>query len=144
MYGSQVEITESVAPVTVWCRELICDSGGVGEYRGGLGQRIEISSSIDEPFMVFLSVERIDNPAKGRAGGQPGRAGRIRVRHRDDEIADKELPGKGEQRISPGETLIFETPGGGGYGKPENRASTARENDVTAGWISSSHRGLKS
>ena len=144
VYGSQVEITESVAPVTVWCRELICDSGGVGEYRGGLGQRIEISSSIDEPFMVFLSVERIDNPAKGRAGGQPGRAGRIRVRHRDDEIADKELPGKGEQRISPGETLIFETPGGGGYGKPENRASTARENDVTAGWISSSHRGLKS
>ena len=91
--------------------------------------------------MVFLSVERIDNPAKGRAGGLPGRAGRIRVRSNDNSIADKELPGKGEQRISPDETLIFETPGGGGYGKPESRTVAARETDLTAGWVSANANG---
>ena len=91
--------------------------------------------------MVFLSVERIDNPAKGRAGGLAGRAGRIRVRNKDNNIADKELPGKGEQRISPNETLIFETPGGGGYGKPENRTVAAKETDLTAGWVSANVKG---
>ena len=43
VFGSQVEITEAVAPVTVWRRELLPDSGGAGRYRGGLGQRIEMT-----------------------------------------------------------------------------------------------------
>ena len=40
MFGSQVEITEATAPVTIWKRELLPDSGGAGQFRGGLGQRI--------------------------------------------------------------------------------------------------------
>nr|WP_309501299.1 hydantoinase B/oxoprolinase family protein [uncultured Roseovarius sp.] len=131
VYGSQVEITEAVAPVTIWRRELRADSGGAGQYRGGLGQRIEMTSAIDAPFLVFLSLERLKNPARGRAGGLPGLPGRVQVTGRADDI-----PGKGELRVAPGERLIFDTPGGGGFGPPAARDPAALARDVARGIVS--------
>lgn len=131
VYGSQVEITESVAPVIVWRRELIRDSGGAGQYRGGLGQRIEMTSANNNPFLVFLSLERIANPAKGRAGGLPGAAGRVQVSGRAEDI-----PGKCVLRIEANERLIFDTPGGGGFGSPEKRDKTQLLNDIATGNVS--------
>ncbi|MGI9355462.1 MAG: hydantoinase B/oxoprolinase family protein, partial [Rhizobiaceae bacterium] len=131
VWGSQVETTESVAPVLIHRRELRPDSGGAGRMRGGLGQHIEISSAIDQDFMLFLSVERILNPARGRHGGHDGAAGRIRVGHEG-----AELPGKGELHIKVGETLVFETPGGGGFGSPGERRADALARDVAAGLVS--------
>jgi N-methylhydantoinase B len=131
VYGSQVEITESVAPVIVWRRELIKDSGGAGQYRGGLGQCIEIASAIDEPFLVFLSVERILNAAKGRAGALSGATGRVQVSGRMDDI-----PGKCVLRVEPGEKLIFDTPGGGGFGPPGQRSKEKLAEDVRTGLVS--------
>jgi N-methylhydantoinase B len=131
VFGSQVEITEAVAPVIIWRRELLPDSGGAGRYRGGLGQRIEMTSAINAPFLVFLSVERLKNPARGRAGGLPGAPGRIQVTGRDVDI-----PGKCELRVEPGERLIFDTPGGGGFGLPQARDPAALKADVLAGLVS--------
>lgn len=131
VWGSQVETTEAVAPVIISRRELRQDSGGAGQFRGGLGQHIEISSSKDQDFMLFLSVERILNPAKGRHGGQDGAAGRVRI-GRDG----ADLPGKGEMRVKAGETLIFQTPGGGGFGPPERRGLAALERDIADDLVS--------
>ena len=131
VFGSQVEMAEAAAPVTIWRRELRSDSGGAGQFRGGLGQRIEMTSAIDEPFLVFLSVERILHPALGRAGGGAGAAGRIRVTGREVDI-----PGKCELRVDPGERLIFETPGGGGFGNPATRDADALARDVAHGLVS--------
>ncbi|WP_305985578.1 hydantoinase B/oxoprolinase family protein [Roseibium sp. MMSF_3544] len=132
VFGSQVEMTEAAAPVTIWRRELLPDTGGPGQFRGGLGQRIEMTSAIDEPFLVFLSVERIKNAAAGRAGGLPGSAGRIRVTGRNEDV-----PGKCELRVEPGERLIFDTPGGGGFGPPEKRDPEQTEEDLRSGVVSS-------
>ncbi|WP_170335937.1 hydantoinase B/oxoprolinase family protein [Ruegeria arenilitoris] len=131
VFGSQVEITESVAPVTIWKRELRPDSGGAGKYRGGLGQRIEMTSANDAPFIVFLSVERLKFPALGRMGGQPGAPGRIRFRD-----GESDIPGKGELRVEGGDYLIFETPGGGGFGDPSERDAQALALDLKRGLIS--------
>lgn len=131
VYGSQVEITEAAAPVTIWSRELRVDSGGPGQYRGGLGQRIEMTSANDAAFLVFLSVERLKFPARGRAGGLPGAPGRIRIDGRKDDI-----PGKCELRVNPGERLIFETPGGGGFGPPTHRDPKAVTRDIAEGLVS--------
>ncbi|WP_299507461.1 hydantoinase B/oxoprolinase family protein [uncultured Roseobacter sp.] len=130
VFGSQVEIAEAVAPITIWRRELRPDSGGAGQYRGGLGQVIELSSAIDQPFLVFLSVERLENPAAGRQGGRSGAPGRIRVSGRVDDI-----PGKCELRVDVGERLIFETPGGGGFGNPALRDRAAIQSDVKRGVV---------
>ncbi len=129
VWGSQVETTEAAAPVLITRRELSVDSGGAGRMRGGLGQRIELQAARDEDLMLFLSVERINNPAAGREGGQPGAAGRIRMGQND-------LPGKGVVRIPAGERLIFETPGGGGFGDPRRRAPEALAADLEDGLVS--------
>lgn len=131
VWGSQVETTEAVAPVLITRRELKPDSGGAGVTRGGLGQQIEVQSSNGEDFMLFLSVERIVNPARGRSGGSNGATGRIRV-GRDG----PNLPGKGEIRVKSGETLIFETPGGGGFGPPQERSREDILRDLREGLIS--------
>jgi len=131
VWGSQVETTEAVAPILIARRELRPDSGGPGRTRGGLGQHIEVRSSVDEDFMLFLSVERVVNPARGRFDGGPGAPGCIRIGH-----DGPDLPGKGEVRVKAGETLIFETPGGGGFGRPQNRARENVLRDLEEGLIS--------
>jgi len=136
VFGSQVEITEGVAPVVIWRRELLPDSGGPGKYRGGLGQRIEMTSSNDAPFIVFLSVERLKFPALGRMGGHPGAPGRIRFRD-----GDSDIPGKGELRVEAGNYLIFDTPGGGGFGNPAERNPEAIALDLKRGLVTK--EGLK-
>ncbi|MGI9406110.1 MAG: hydantoinase B/oxoprolinase family protein [Hyphomicrobiaceae bacterium] len=130
VWGSQVEITESVAPVLVTQRELRPDSGGAGRWRGGLGQRLELRSANDQAFLVFLAVDRVKFPARGRDGGKNGAPGRLRV---DD---GPDLPGKGELRVAPGETLIFETPGGGGFGDPAERDRALVRRDLSEELIS--------
>ena len=130
VWGSQIETTEAAAPVIIHRRELRPDSGGAGQRRGGLGQRIEVGSAIDEDFLLFLSVERVDHPAMGRQGGQPGATGRIRIGE-----GAPDLPGKGTFRVRAGETLIFETPGGGGFGDPHLRAAAELAQDVASGLV---------
>ena len=131
VWGSQVETTEAVAPVLITRRELRTDSGGPGRLRGGLGQRIEMRSSRDKDFLLFLSVERVLNPARGRYGGGDGAAGRIHIKN-----CVSDLPGKGEVRVKSGETLIFETPGGGGYGPAVERKLEEIQRDLEEGLIS--------
>jgi len=131
VWGSQVETTEAVAPVLITRRDLRADSGGPGRFRGGLGQRIELRAAQDQDVMLFVSVERVLNPARGRFGGGPGAPGRIRIGD-----SGPDLPGKGEIRIKAGTTLIFETPGGGGFGPPQDRSRADLQRDLNDGLIS--------
>ena len=130
VWGSQVEVTESTVPVRVRRRELIPDSGGAGRQRGGLGQIIELESSEGRPIEFFASLERMKYPARGRAGGAVGRLGRACLR------SGRQLAGKGEHTIPEGDRLVFETPGGGGYGDPLERRAEAVAADVAKGLVS--------
>ena len=130
LYGTQVEIAESTAPVRIRRRELIPDTGGPGRYRGGLGQIIELESSENAPMLLFAGVERTKFPARGRDGGHQGALGRATLR------SGPRLAGKGEQTIPAGDLLYWETPGGGGYGKPSERDPGEVERDVRLGLVS--------
>lgn len=130
VWGTQTEIAEAAAPVLFHRRELRRDSGGAGQFRGGLGQRIEMEPVNRDGILLFLSVERVRFPAAGRAGGRSGAPGRIRIGDGPD------LPAKGEFRIPAGARLIFETPGGGGFGVPDARAADAVARDLEDGLIS--------
>ncbi len=135
VYGSQVEVTESTAPLLLRRRELRTDSGGAGRFRGGLGQIIEIESREGQPFDLFGTVDRVKYPARGCFGGLDGARGQLAL------ASGRRLKGKGKQQIPAGETLVFQTPGGGGYGDPRKRKPQLVAQDYAAGLISK--RALK-
>ena len=114
--GMPIEIAESITPLIFWRKELRDGSGGDGRTRGGLGQIIEIESGVDLPFDLLAAFDRIDYPARGRAGGGDGARGVVAIKD------GRTLKGKGMQTIQPGERLLVLTPGGGGLGKPNSAA----------------------
>ena len=72
-----IEATETISPVLFRRREFREGSGGAGEFRGGLGQVIEIGGADGLPVSLLCNFERVKNPARGRHGGQPGAAGQV-------------------------------------------------------------------
>jgi N-methylhydantoinase B len=130
VYGSQVEVTESTSPLLVRRRELRPDSGGAGKFRGGLGQIIEIENREHVPFDFFGTVDRVKYPARGCFGGHDGACGHLALK------SGRLIKGKGKQQIPAGETLVFQTPGGAGYGDPRKRPPALVAKDYAAGLIS--------
>ena len=128
--GMPVEANEAITPVVFWRKELRPDSGGAGARRGGLGQVIEIGGAGGIPFDVLAMFERCRNPARGRAGGKGGAAGRVGL------VSGAVLRGKGRQSIPSGDRLLLELPGGGGYGDPFDRDAALVAADVRNGVVS--------
>jgi N-methylhydantoinase B len=125
-----IEATEHTGPIVIWRKELRPDSGGDGEYRGGLGQIIEIAPKEGHEFDFSAMFDRIRHRPKGRNGGKDGVAGVVRL---DDGSL---LRPKGWQHVPAGRRLVLELPGGGGYGPPEKRSAEARATDRLRGYVS--------
>ena len=125
-----VEVLEAITPIVIWSKELRQNSGGAGEFRGGLGQRMVVGNREKAEFAIFGTFDRIKNPARGRDGGKPGATGSLTL------TSGKKLKGMGRQVVPIGEELIIEMPGGGGYGNPKNRDRKKIAQDIKAGLIS--------
>ncbi|MBI4280459.1 MAG: hydantoinase B/oxoprolinase family protein [Armatimonadetes bacterium] len=121
------EILENAAPIVVWEKSLLADSGGPGQWRGGQGQRIVISPLRDESVEIFLRPDKVAHPAPGILGGRPGRPGRWVVAGKES------VPPP--FRLEPGERLEIEMPGGGGCGPPERRDRERVKTDVQEGRV---------
>ena len=79
-----IEWSEMETPVLYEARKLIPDSGGAGEFRGGLGQELVFSAyrgrvKEGEPLVLSGSAGRIRFPPRGLAGGADGSYGAIEV-----------------------------------------------------------------
>ncbi|MEU6595578.1 hydantoinase B/oxoprolinase family protein [Streptomyces flaveolus] len=98
-------------------------SGGAGRWRGGDGavRRIRFL----EPMTVSTLSQHRRVPPYGMAGGAPGALGANRVEHADGTVTD--LGGSGSADVGPGDVLVIETPGGGGYGRPSPDTQQAGE-----------------
>ena len=120
---TSTEINEVTSPLIIWRRQYLPNSAGDGQYRGGFGQVVEVGHLEDLPFMVSKMFDRIEHAPRGRSGGGPGRAGRVYLR------GGASLRGKGKETIPAGNTLVMETPGGGGMGDSKNRPVDLREID---------------
>ena len=125
---TSTEVNELTSPLVFWRRELREGSGGAGRYRGGLGQVIEVAHGSHQSFAVSKMFDRIQHPARGRAGGGAGAPGSVRL------STGEKLRGKGKDTVPAGVRLIMETPGGGGLGDAEERSTSARDADEEAGY----------
>ncbi len=125
-----VEATEQTGPVIVWRKELRCDSGGAGAFRGGLGQHMEVGAAEGHEFHFSAMFDRVDHPARGRRGGGDGAPTQIA---QDDGAAMK---GKGRQFVPHGRRVVMAFPGGAGYGPAEARDPAAIRRDLALGYIS--------
>ncbi|MGF6810793.1 N-methylhydantoinase B [Paraburkholderia sp. Clong3] len=130
VHAMSVEVTESIGPIVIWRKELRPDSGGAGRWRGGLGQNIEIGAREGFQFSLNAMFDRVAFPARGHRGGGNGAAGKV---HLDDGTA---LRAKGRQAIPEGRRLVLELPGGGGYGRAEERPAEQVERDVAYDYLS--------
>ncbi len=128
-----IEIIESEFPTRITRFELIRDSGGAGEFRGGLGVRREYLNLADARFSIRSMKHVI--PPHGMAGGRDGRPGDIWI-NPDSERA-KRLPTRyADYPLQEGDVFCLYTPGGGGYGDPLARPVERVLADVREGFVS--------
>ncbi len=125
-----IEATENTGPVIIWRKELRPDSGGAGQYRGGLGQYMEVGATDGHEFDFSAMFDRVDHPAQGRQGGVEGAATTIA---QDD---GTQMQGKGKQFVPHGRRVMLAFPGGAGYGEAAQRDKQLVKRDLARGYIS--------
>jgi 5-oxoprolinase (ATP-hydrolysing) len=111
---TDAEILEDRYPVRLIRFALRAGSGGAGRHRGGDG--IERCYEFTASVRATLLTERRVHPPYGVAGGAPGERGRNRVIRVGESPED--LAAKCSIALEPGDRLLIETPGGGGFGHP--------------------------
>ncbi|MCW3054659.1 MAG: 5-oxoprolinase, partial [Chthonomonadales bacterium] len=109
---TDAEITEIRYPVRIVRFERRWGSGGEGMHFGGDGV-IRETLFLEALSLSLLTQHRTSGPY-GLAGGSAGKPGRQYIVHSDDRIED--LASISGCDAVPGDRLILETPGGGGYG----------------------------
>jgi 5-oxoprolinase (ATP-hydrolysing) len=117
---TDTEVLEHRYPVRVRRFELRHGSGGEGRWHGGDGVIREIEFLAPLSLSV-LGQHRVERPY-GMKGGAPGAPGRQRLIRADG--SEQWLAPIDGREVRPGDRLVLETPGGGGYGAP------APENDA--------------
>ncbi len=122
---TDVEVFEQGFPVIVESFSVREGSGGSGRWRGGNGvvRKLRFTESVEA---AILSNHRRIAPFGLDGGGAAG-TGRNRIVRADG--SEQELPGTATVRLDPGDTVIIETPGGGGFGEtapPTDPWSAAR------------------
>jgi N-methylhydantoinase B len=132
--NTPVEIFESDTPLLVEKRELLTDSGGAGKMKGGLGRRVVFRIPDDEyapmpPVNLGIQSGRFRHPPEGLFRGKHGAKAQFLVSGQ---------PGNsfGLTRMKPGDVIIMDAAGGGGFGDPLDRDPEMVQEDVIQGYVS--------
>ena len=112
--NTPIEALEYNYPLRLEEYSLRQQSGGAGQHRGGNGlvRAIRFLS----PVTVTVTSERRQKSPYGLQGGKPGQPGKNSLTRNGKET---EIPGKITLNLQSGDILRLETPGGGGWGKPQ-------------------------
>jgi N-methylhydantoinase B len=127
------EAMEVEAPIRIHRVALRRDSGGAGEWRGGLGVVREYEV-LDGEVSFSHRGERHFSAASGLAGGHSGASARSVIRRADG--SEEVIPSKITTTLGKGDRLLVETAGGGGYGDPRRRPAEPVAADTRNGKVS--------
>lgn len=112
--NTPIEAIEQYYPLLFEEYELRSESYGDGKWRGGRGIR-RAWTLLGSTAQITVLADRNKIPPWGVKGGKPGAVGKYMVKKNNGEI--KKIKSKTTLMLNKGDTLIIETPGGGGYGK---------------------------
>ncbi len=110
--NTPIEVLEMEFPLRVRAYALRAGSGGTGRHRGGDGVIREFEALA--PTEASILSERRRHAPNGAAGGGHGALGRTILN-------GAPLPSKASTLLERGDVLRIETPGGGGWGRPDER-----------------------
>jgi N-methylhydantoinase B len=132
-FGS-LEVTEVRFPLFFRRHEFRPDSGGAGKYRGGPGGVAEIVVETTEPTVGNTAGDGVRHGACGILGGADG------VPHRYMLYSEPRPPRAIRTKetglvIRPGDVLVLESGGGGGWGDPAERDPDAVARDLDNGFV---------
>ena len=132
--NTPVEIFESDTPLMVEERSLLCDSGGPGRLRGGLGRKFVIRVPEDEfapqaPTSIAIQAGRYRYPPAGLFKGAAANKAQFIIN-------DKAGDSSGLTLCDSGDVIQFISAGGGGYGDALERDPVAVEQDVRNEYVS--------
>jgi N-methylhydantoinase B len=131
--SGSIEAFESLAPLLVWKKEFRTDSGGAGQFMGGLGQEVEIEITAEDDIRLSMMSDRQKYAAKGLLGGLEG--AKVEIAKSD---GTKPHP-KARSVLAPGDKLTLRFGGGGGYGPPDARDPKAVQNDLRNDYITAEY-----
>lgn len=131
--NNPLEILEADAGVVVLEYGIRPDSGGPGQWRGGVSQQITFEVLHDSGTVLARGMERVRFRPWGMAGGKPGISQRaVLNRGRQDE---RELGKLDALAVGAGDTVTVMMPAGGGYGDPFLRDPELVLRDVRCGYV---------
>ncbi len=132
-FGS-LEVTEVRFPLFFRTHEFRPDSGGAGQYRGGPGGIVEMVVETAEPAIGNTAGEGVRHGACGILGGADGTTHRYTLYSGNREPRPIKTKETG-LTIRPGDRLVLESGGGGGWGDPARRDPAAAARDVESGFV---------
>jgi len=132
LHITPIEIIESEFPCRITAFQLATDSGGAGEFRGGLAFRR--SYELLQDASVVRRYDRARFPPNGMAGGKPGSRSRFVIRAGTAE--EQDMPASGRYELRAGEHFFLQSAGGGGYGDPKRRDPALLARDIAEGYVS--------
>ena len=137
LHITPIEILESEFPCRITRFDLLVDSGGAGQWRGGLSVTREYE--LLENATVVRRYDKSRFPPAGLAGGKAGQGARFVIRVGSSNAY--ETPSSGRYEMHAGERFLLQSAGGGGYGDPGARDRAALARDVAEGYVSQDAAG---
>jgi N-methylhydantoinase B len=139
-FGS-LEVTEVRFPLFFRRHEFRPDSGGDGEHRGGPGGIVEMVIETEEPALANTAGDGVVYGACGILGGHDGAPHRYMLY---SGTADPRAIKTKETGlvIRPGDRLMLESGGGGGWGDPAIRNDADRAHDTEEGFVTATEKPL--
>lgn len=122
------ETWENLTGIRVLSRKLRADSGGAGEFRGGIGQEIRMRNDTEGTITVYAMGLRTKFAARGVRGGKPGALREYRHNGR-------QIHAQGRCDLKPGDELVLLEAGGGGFGDPRKRDRKRIQDDIDQGFV---------
>jgi len=134
-----VEIQEAQYPYRLDYVKLRDDSGGAGQFRGGLG--LEKCYMVLSNCRIGVKMERTLCPPWGANGGKDGQSGKVVIHYANGRQSVTVL--KGDLEMVIGDRAVIFSAGGGGYGDPFLRDRALIDRDLIEGYISADEAELK-